>query len=480
MSSLSIVVNLTAVALLVLALRAHRTPSKALASGAKLLAASAVAAVLLGAGTEIAGWLCWVSALVSVVAGAALRFASRHMHGDRHAGPFARALIALAAANLVIVVAGTTMLFALAWVASSLLVLHLCGLYAPRGRTSRPGGDRLRTLLVGDVCLVAAVVVLLGAGHGADFDRLAAGSAPTVEVFAAGLLVLSVLIRCAAAPWHGWLFATLNAPTALSALLHAGFVNAGAIACFKFAPLLLAHPWILLLTAAAGALAVGLGAVAAMLRVDVKGQLAASTVNQLGFMLMQLGMGAFGHALLHLLAHAAYKALAFLHSGGAPGRREDRPHGRSANAWSMLVAPGSFLVLNALTDLSTADLILVCCFIAMLLEGGAQAAASGWVARLAATAVPLAGAAVAFALPLGLTAPVATDLPMWVERLAGHVGLLLLAFLSVANFARDARLQLPSRVYARAMSLAFPEPAPRRVRRVRPLRAKPSLARDFT
>jgi len=111
---------------------------------------------------------------------------------------------------------------------------------------------------------------------------------------------------------HGWLIQVMEAPTPVSALLHAGVVNLGGLVLIRFAPLLdQATPARLLLTMLGLATAVLAGMVM-LTRISIKVRLAWSTVAQMGFMLLECGLGLYTLAALHLIGHSLYKAHAFL------------------------------------------------------------------------------------------------------------------------------------------------------------------------
>jgi NAD(P)H-quinone oxidoreductase subunit 5 len=107
----------------------------------------------------------------------------------------------------------------------------------------------------------------------------------------------------------------MEAPTPVSALLHAGIVNLGGFVLIRVAPLLADAPaaqWLLVLVGAGTAIA---AALVMTTRVSIKVALAWSTCAQMGFMLMQCGLGLYEMALLHIVAHSLYKAHAFLSAG---------------------------------------------------------------------------------------------------------------------------------------------------------------------
>jgi NAD(P)H-quinone oxidoreductase subunit 5 len=129
------------------------------------------------------------------------------------------------------------------------------------------------------------------------------------------LLVFGVLLKTAQLPFHGWLLQVMEAPTPVSALLHAGVVNIGGFVMIRLSPLMAkanVAQWILLIV---GLITSIVGSLVMTTRASVKVSLAWSTIAQMGFMLVQCGLGVWHLALLHLLAHSLYKAHAFLSSG---------------------------------------------------------------------------------------------------------------------------------------------------------------------
>jgi NAD(P)H-quinone oxidoreductase subunit 5 len=135
-------------------------------------------------------------------------------------------------------------------------------------------------------------------------------------LFAAGALLLAAMVQSALVPFHTWLLSSMTAPTPASALMHAGFVNAGGILLVRFAPVVTVDAGFLLAVVLVGATSALLGKLLKTVRTDVKGQLGCSTVGQMGFMIMQAGLGFFGAAITHLVLHGFYKAYQFLSSGG--------------------------------------------------------------------------------------------------------------------------------------------------------------------
>jgi len=129
------------------------------------------------------------------------------------------------------------------------------------------------------------------------------------------LLAAAAMLKSAQCPLHGWLIEVMETPTPVSALLHAGIINAGGFLVLRFSGLI-AHSLPALDTLAIlGGFTALFGSVVMLTQTSIKVSLAYSTIAQMGFMMLECGLGAFPAALLHIVAHSLYKAHAFLASG---------------------------------------------------------------------------------------------------------------------------------------------------------------------
>nr|WDY86057.1 NdhF [Rhinotropis purpusii] len=130
------------------------------------------------------------------------------------------------------------------------------------------------------------------------------------------LLFIGPIAKSAQFPLHIWLADAMEGPTPISALIHAAtMVAAGIFLVARLLPLFMNTPYIMNLIALVGIITVLLGATLALAQRDIKRGLAYSTMSQLGYMMLALGMGSYRAALFHLITHAYSKALLFLGSG---------------------------------------------------------------------------------------------------------------------------------------------------------------------
>jgi NADH-quinone oxidoreductase subunit L len=141
--------------------------------------------------------------------------------------------------------------------------------------------------------------------------------APILSVIAL-LLFIGPIGKSAQIPLHVWLPFAMEAPTPVSALIHAAtMVNAGVYLLIRMGPLYVLAPTIMTVVAVIGGVTALFAAVVALTQFDVKRILAYSTISQLGFMVMACGVGAYGAAIFHLLTHGAMKSFLFLSAGSA-------------------------------------------------------------------------------------------------------------------------------------------------------------------
>ncbi|HEX2040234.1 MAG TPA: proton-conducting transporter membrane subunit, partial [Acidimicrobiales bacterium] len=210
-------------------------------------------------------------------------------------------------------------------------------------------------------------------------------------------------------PVHQWLPSTIAAPTPVSALLHAGVVNGAGMLLVRLAPVFGSSAAATHLAFAAGVLTALYATTVMLVRSDVKGNLAWSTAGQMGFMTVQVAIGAFAAAVLHILGHGMYKAALFLGAGSAVTahhRHEQRPAphvvARSVRLGVALLVPAAalsaaYLVIHP--HLSTAARVLVTVFA----WATAARAVEGWLRSAPFPPVP-AVATAAFGAAAGVFA----------------------------------------------------------------------------
>ena len=262
--------------------------------------------------------------LVSFIGWVVLRYAATYLDGESGHGRFMGWLGVTLAMVMLLVTAGNLVQLVLAWIATSLALHRLLLFYPDRIAARRAARKKFVTARAADVALIGAAVLLIRAYAETDIGAIAAAAARGEgggwAIAAAGLIALAAMLKSAQFPLHGWLTEVMEAPTPVSALLHAGVINAGGFLLIRFADVMLLAPGVLAILVMVGGFTALFGGLVMLTQPAVKTSLAWSTVAQMGFMIMQCGLALFPLALLHIVAHSLYKAHSFLASGGAVHR----------------------------------------------------------------------------------------------------------------------------------------------------------------
>lgn len=298
--------------------------------------------------------------LVSFIGAVVVRFSANYLGGDPQHGRFMKWLCLTLAAVLALIVSGNLVLFALAWVATSLCLHKLLVFYADRPAAQLAARKKFLVSRLGDACLIGAMALIwvafgtldLAAIFAAVEGMRAGGTEPAHLQGIAVLLVAGALLKSAQFPFHGWLLEVMETPTPVSALLHAGIINAGGFLVVRMSGIVALSATALDILVLAGATTALFGSIVMLTQTSIKVALAYSTVGQMGFMMLECGLGAFSAAVLHIVAHAFYKAHAFLSSGSAveaaQARTDDIGEGRRPIGRLML-ALGAAVVMTLAT-----------------------------------------------------------------------------------------------------------------------------------
>jgi NAD(P)H-quinone oxidoreductase subunit 5 len=260
--------------------------------------------------------LLWV--VVTFFSGIVHSYSRRYLAGSAYRTRFFVAVFGFTALVMALVAADHLALFVLLWVAMGLVMAELVGIVDGWPEAQAAASIARRYFLASSASLALGLTALWWATGATKVSGLAATAetlAGPLWLVGVGALVLAALIQSALVPFHTWLLASMTAPTPASALMHAGFVNAGGILLVRFAPVVSLDPTIMLLIVVAGAGSALLGKLFKAVQVDAKTRLGCSTVGQMGFMIMQAGLGFFAAAITHLALHGCYKAALFLSAG---------------------------------------------------------------------------------------------------------------------------------------------------------------------
>lgn len=253
-----------------------------------------------------------VQCLGTVIGG----FSARYLEGESGQKRFITALSSVLASVHVLLMADHWVALILAWALVGVALQHLLCFYPERPFARLAAHKKRMADRLADALLVtAAVLAWREVGSGSLSELWSYLDQPEMSgtlQLSAVLLVLAVILRTALMPVHGWLIQVMEAPTPVSALLHAGVVNLGGFVLIRFAPLLEHAAVARTLLVVFGLLTAVLAGMVMLTRISIKVRLAWSTVAQMGFMVLECGLGLYTLAALHLIGHSLYKAHTFL------------------------------------------------------------------------------------------------------------------------------------------------------------------------
>ena len=252
-------------------------------------------------------------------------YSTAYMHDERDA-EFARyfSYLNLFAAFMLVLVLGSNFLsMFVGWEGVGLCSYLLIGFWYERPAACDAGKKAFIVNRVGDVGFVLAVILIALQFGSIEFDEVArqvAGLAPETSFGIVSLVTLLLFVgatgKSAQIPLYVWLPDAMEGPTPVSALIHAAtMVTAGVYMIGRNAVLFSHAPETLGIVAIVGMATAFLAGTIGLVQTDIKRVLAYSTVSQLGYMFVAMGVGAYSAGIFHLFTHAFFKALLFLGSG---------------------------------------------------------------------------------------------------------------------------------------------------------------------
>src|SRR3954468_9829356 len=224
---------------------------------------------------------------------------------------------------LVLVLGANFPVMFVGWEGVGLCSYLLIGFWFRKKSAADAGKKAFVVNRIGDFGFILGMLLLFATFSTLDFQRLAAAVAPLPNEATFGIISIATLLlfigatgKSAQIPLYVWLPDAMEGPTPVSALIHAAtMVTAGVYMIGRNAVLFGHAPTTLLIVAIIGALTALMAGTIGLVQNDIKRVLAYSTVSQLGYMFLAMGMGAFGAGIFHLYTHAFFKACLFLGSG---------------------------------------------------------------------------------------------------------------------------------------------------------------------
>jgi NADH-quinone oxidoreductase subunit L len=287
--------------------------------------------VNLGAGIQIDGLAVMMMFVVSIISLLVHIYSTEYMRGDRRYTHYYAALSLFTASMLLLVVSDNTLQLLVGWELVGLCSFLLIGHWWEEKPNADAALKAFLTTRTGDIGLLVGVVmtyfvVQAGTGEGSfnivelNESALSGNVSHTLLLWTAVALMFGIIGKSGQFPLHTWLPDAMAGPTPVSALIHAAtMVVAGVYLGARVFPVFYEGFSInsggINFMAAIGGITVIIGAALAFVQDDIKKVLAYSTISQLGYMVMGLGVGAWVAAVFHLFTHAFFKANLFLGAG---------------------------------------------------------------------------------------------------------------------------------------------------------------------
>jgi NADH-quinone oxidoreductase subunit L len=263
-------------------------------------------------------------------------YSSRYMIGDSRYNRFFAVIALFTFSMILLVMSGNLLMLLISWE-----VMGICSYLLISHASERPSACRAATKAflvnaIADVGLSFGIILTFYTFGTLDIQTILsqAGSMQdhTINIlgwmgldlhihpvtFIPFFLFMGAMGKSAQMPFHVWLPFAMEAPTPVSALIHAAtMVNAGPFLLVRLSPLIILSPSAMAFIFIIGATTAVFAGIVSLTQSDIKKILAYSTISQIGFMVMACGLGAFVVAIFHLLAHGCYKAFFFLSTGNA-------------------------------------------------------------------------------------------------------------------------------------------------------------------
>lgn len=276
----------------------------------------------------------FLAAVAVVIGSLAVIFSADYMRGEAQLGRYYFLVLLFIGSMCGLVLSGSLLLMFIFWEMTALCSYALISFYNDDPKAVAGGIKALVITQFGGVGLMIGVLVTRAA-LGSDSVSALLNGADSLPPELLSLIAFGFLIAAAAksaqVPFHTWLPGAMEAPTPVSALIHAAtMVNAGVYLLARFYPAFAGVPGWTTAVVAVGMLTALMGALMALTSADLKRVLAYSTISQLGYMFYAIGVGAVFASQFHLLSHAVFKALLFLGAGAvihAVGTRDMRQMG---------------------------------------------------------------------------------------------------------------------------------------------------------
>lgn len=255
------------------------------------------------------------------------KFAINYMKGDNKYLRFFISLFSLMASVIIMFGADNIFIFITFWAISNYILVKMMIHKKSWNAAKESGYLAARMYLIGFFSMLLAFIILyIKTGESSIKAIINQNNESPIIIMALILILISAMIQSAIWPFSRWLVSSLNSPLPVSAIMHAGLVNGGGFLMVRFSPLYSNNTIILDLIFIIGLVTAITGTLWKLMQSDIKRMLACSTMAQMGFMIVQIGLGLFSAAIAHIILHSIFKSYLFLSSSSAAQERKSELH----------------------------------------------------------------------------------------------------------------------------------------------------------
>ena len=266
---------------------------------------------------KINGFTVLIWTVVTFFSALISTYSTSYLKGFKYQTKFMLLCLGFTFSVMLFVMANNVLLLLVSWFLMGFLMSRLIGVDTDWGEARAASKFTLRYFMLGTFFLAIGVILLATQLNTYMVSTLVleVETLPYyIQLIAAISIIIAAIIQSAIYPFHRWLLSAMTSPTPASALMHAGFVNGSGILLAIFATLIFSSNTQDVLLIVGGLTAI-MAQFTKLIQVNVKQKLACSTIAQMGFMIMQCGLGFYNAAVAHLILHGFYKAYLFLSSG---------------------------------------------------------------------------------------------------------------------------------------------------------------------
>lgn len=266
---------------------------------------------------KIDGFTVLIWTMVTFFSAVVCTYAGNYLKGCQYHTRFMILSLFFTLSVMLLVLSNDVFLMIFSWFIMGIFMSKLIGIDKTWGEAREALKFTQKYFLTGTLFLILGILLL--SFYSGQFTvtglSLVVFDLPLYILMPSALCIIAAaVVQSAMYPFHRWLLSAMTAPTPASALMHAGFVNGAGVLLTLFATLLFASNTLTILFIIGGFTAI-IAQFTKLLQVNVKQKLGCSTIAQMGFMIMQCGLGFFNAAVVHLILHGFYKAYLFLSSG---------------------------------------------------------------------------------------------------------------------------------------------------------------------